>query len=323
MNHEQLTVGIAQIAPVWLNRKATLAKVVQYAQEAASRGCELLAFGEGLVPGYPFWVEHTEGARFNSAVQKEIHAHYLRNGVQIEAGHLDELCAVAAQHEMAIYLGTIERPVDRGGHSLYCSLVFIDQAGAIQSVHRKLMPTYEERLVWSTGDGNGLRVHPVGAFTVGGLNCWENWMPLPRAALYGLGENLHVAVWPGNLRNTRDTTPFLAKEGRSYAIAASSVMRLEDVPDDIPHVNLIREKLTEAASASGIIANGGSCIAAPDGSWIIEPLVDEEQLLVTTLDYGRVLEERQNFDPSGHYSRPDVLRLSVDRARQSVIEVIE
>jgi nitrilase len=109
-------------------------------------------------------------------------------------------------------LGCIERPVDRGGHSLYASLVYIDSDGVIQSVHRKLMPTYEERLTWSPGDGHRLRVHKLGAFTVGGLNCWENWMPLVQASLYGQGEDLHIAIWPGGVHNTHNITRFIAFE---------------------------------------------------------------------------------------------------------------
>ena len=197
-----LTLGLAQIAPVWLDRAATLAKAGSYVEQAAARGCQLVAFGEGMAPGYPFWVELTDGARFNSPLQKEIFAEYAQQAVQLEAGHLDDLRAIAARRGIAIYLGCIERPADRGGHSLYCSLVFIAADGAIGSVHRKLMPTYEERLVWSPGDGHGLRTHALGAFRVGGLNCWENWMPLARTALYAQGEDLHIAVWPGSRRNT-------------------------------------------------------------------------------------------------------------------------
>ena len=119
----------------------------------------------------------------------------MQESVDIEAGDLDSICAVAKENNIAVYLGTIEKASDRGGHSLYCSLVYIDQSGVIQSVHRKLQPTYEERLVWSPGDGNGLRVHQLEEFTVGGLNCWENWMPLSRTALYGQGENLHCLLY--------------------------------------------------------------------------------------------------------------------------------
>ena len=314
---ESLTVGMAQIAPVWLDRDGTLAKILDYTNKAAEAECDLVVFGEGLLPGYPFWIERTNGAEFNSPRQKELHAHYLANAVQIEAGYLDDLCNVARENHLAVYLGIIERPADRGGHSLYPSLVYIDPEGAIQSVHRKLMPTYEERLTWSPGDGHGLRTHPLGAFTVGGLNCWENWIPLARAALYGMGEDLHVAVWPGSASNTRDITRFIAIESRSFVVSVSGLMRVTDIPADTPHRSAI------TADGAETYANGGSCIAGPDGEWIVEPLVDEERLILATLDYNRVREERQNFDPPGHYARPDVLQLTVDRRRQSTIRVVD
>ena len=161
---ETLTVGLAQIAPVWLDRAGTMAKILEQVRAAQDAGCQLVAFGEGLLPGYPFWIERTNGAVFNSPLQKEIHAHYLDQAVQIEAGHLDALCTAAREWGMTVVLGCIERPLDRGGHSLYASLVYIDADGIIRSVHRKLMPTYEERLTWSPGDGNGLRVHKVRRF---------------------------------------------------------------------------------------------------------------------------------------------------------------
>jgi nitrilase len=310
---DELAVGLAQIAPVWLDRQQTLGKILDYTAKAAKEGCQLVAFGEALLPGYPFWLDLTDGARFNSAVQKEIHAHYMEQAVQIECGHLDPLCETAAAHQIAVVLGCIERAADRGGHSLYCSLVYVNPEGRIASVHRKLMPTYEERLTWATGDGHGLRVHQLGNFTVGGLNCWENWMPLVRAALYAQGEDLHVAIWPGNLRNTFDITRFIAKESRSYVISVSGLMRKTDFPSDTPHLQRITDNCPDT------LANGGSCLAGPDGEWIIEPAVDREVLLTTTIDCRRVREERQNFDPSGHYARPDVTQLLVDRQRQSTV----
>jgi len=203
--------------------------------------------------------------------------------------------------------------LDRGGHSLYASLVYINEQGEIKSVHRKLQPTYEERLTWSPGDGNGLRVHPLKAFTVGGLNCWENWMPLPRTALYGQGENLHIAVWPGSDYNTKDITRFIARESRSYVISVSSLMRKEDFPATTPHLDQVLK------NAPDVLGNGGSCIAGPDGEWVMEPVLHKEGLLIETIDFNRVLQERQNFDPVGHYSRPDVTQLSVNRERQSTV----
>ena len=314
---DNLKVGLAQIAPIWLNRELTLAKILEYTNAAGESGCNLVAFGEGLLPGYPFWIERTNGAEFNSPVQKEFHAHNMANAVQIEAGHLDALCKTAKQHNLAVMLGCIERPGDRGGHSLYASLVYIDPTGTIQSIHRKLMPTYEERLTWSIGDGHGLRVHRLGAFTVGGLNCWENWMPLARVALYGQGEDLHVAVWPGGVHNTQDITRFMALEARSCVISISGLMRSSDIPADTPHRSDIN------ADPSEIFANGGSCIAAPDGSWIVEPVVNEERLILATLNHKHVRQERQNFDPAGHYARPDVMQLTVNRQRQSTLNLVD
>lgn len=309
-----LKIAMAQIAPVWLNKKETLKKIESSIIDASKQGVELIVFGEALLPGYPFWLALTGGAEWNTDVNKALHAHYVSNSVCIEKGDLDAVCKLAKAHNMAIYLGIMERPEDRGGHSIYASLVYIDQGGIVQSVHRKLQPTYDERLTWAPGDGNGLQVHPLKAFTVGGLNCWENWMPLPRAALYGLGENLHVAVWPGSDHNTKDITRFIARESRSYVVSVSSLMSRSNFPSDTPYIDEILKKAPET------LANGGSCIAGPDGEWIIEPQLHSEGLIVETIHFNKVLEERQNFDPVGHYSRPDVTKLSVNRERQSTVE---
>ena len=315
MSSNLLKVALAQISPVWLDKEKTIQKIISSIKDAAKQQCELIVFGEALLPGYPFWLSLTGGAEWDTKVNKELHAHYTRNAIQIEAGELDEICKLAAENSIAIYVGIIERAKNRGGHSLYCSLVYISEKGEIKSVHRKLQPTYDERLTWAPGDGNGLKVHELKEFTVGGLNCWENWMPLPRTALYGLGENLHIAVWPGSDHNTKDITRFIARESRSFVISVSSLMSRDDFPRNTPHLEQILEK------APKILANGGSCIAGPDGEWIIEPVVDKEGLIIYTLDFNRVYEERQNFDVVGHYSRPDVTKLIVNRERQQIIEL--
>ncbi|OAV43642.1 carbon-nitrogen hydrolase family protein [Lewinella sp. 4G2] len=309
-----MKVALAQISPVWLNRLATTEKIVQYIHAGAAAGAKLVVFGETILPGYPFWLDGTGGARFDDPVQKDIWAHYATEAVQLERGDLDPITEACKDKKVATVLGIVERPLDRGGQSLYCSLVYVDAAGEIRNVHRKLQPTYEERLVWAPGDGHGLRTFPIEGFQLGGLNCWENWMPLPRAALYGQGETLHVAIWPGNTRNTEILTRFLAREGRSYCISVSGLMRRSDVPPDTPHYQLIADNLPDMP------ADGGSCIANPDGSWLLEPLTGEEGLRYAVLDPLAVVRERQNFDPSGHYSRPDVTRLVVDRKRQGVVK---
>ncbi|BAO76024.1 nitrilase [Winogradskyella sp. PG-2] len=306
---------MAQIAPVWLDKSATLKKIENSIMEAAKENCELIVFGEALLPGYPFWLALTGGAEWDKKVNKELHAHYVSNSICIEKGELDSVCQLAKKNEIAIYLGVMERPTDRGGHSIYASLVYINEEGKVQSVHRKLQPTYDERLTWAPGDGNGLQVHSLKAFTLGGLNCWENWMPLPRTALYGQGENLHIAVWPGSNHNTKDITRFIARESRSYVVSVSSLMSKADFPNGTPHLDTILK------DAPDTLANGGSCIAGPDGEWLIEPVLHKEGLIIQSIDFNRVLEERQNFDPVGHYSRPDVTKLIVNTERQTTVEL--
>jgi nitrilase len=315
MSSNLLKVALAQISPVWLDKEKTIEKIKTSIVDASKQECELIVFGEALLPGYPFWLSLTGGAEWDTKVNKELHAHYARNSIQIEAGELDGICKLAADNNIAVYLGIIERAKNRGGHSLYCSLVYIDQKGEIKSVHRKLQPTYDERLTWAPGDGNGLQVHELKEFTVGGLNCWENWMPLPRTALYGLGENLHIAVWPGSDHNTKDITRFIARESRSFVISVSSLMTRDNFPKNTPHIEKILEKTPD------VLANGGSCIAGPDGEWIVAPVIDREGLIIHTIDFNRVYEERQNFDVVGHYSRPDVTKLMVNRERQQIIDL--
>lgn len=314
MRNDQIKVALAQISPVWLDKKATLEKILATLEDAAKQDAELVVFGEGLLPGYPFWLALTDGAAWNKKEVKELHRHYVLNSVSIEDGDLDVVCAFAKAKSIAIYLGIIERPSDRGGHSIYASMVYINQNGSIESVHRKLQPTYDERLTWSPGDGNGLVTHKLKDFTVSGLNCWENWMPLPRAAMYAQGTNLHVACWPGSDHNTKDITRFIAREGRTFVLSVSSTMFKSDFPENTPHLDLILEKSPD------VLANGGSCIAGPDGEWIIEPQIGKEEIITATLDFNKVLEERQNFDAVGHYSRPDVTQLHVNRERQSTVK---
>lgn len=313
-SQQTLKIGLAQISPIWLQREATIVKVKEYIIKAAKQGCDLVTFGETLIPGYTFWVEPTHGANFQDELQKQVFAHYSEQAIDFERGDLAPLERVCAEYKIACYIGIVERANNRSGHSVYCTLVYIDKTGQIQSTHRKLMPTHEERLVWSIGDGHGLRTHSLGAFTLGGLNCWENWMPLSRTALYAQGEDLHVAVWPGGDHNTHDITRFAAKENRMYVVSVSGLMRKEDIPSDLPFYQDIIDHMPEK------MANGASCVAGPDGEWLLEPQVDIEDLFVVEIDHARVREERSLFDPTGHYSRPDVTRLIVDRKRQSLVE---
>ncbi|MFC0527368.1 carbon-nitrogen hydrolase family protein [Phytohabitans kaempferiae] len=303
-------VAAAQAHPAWLDPAATARKVVRWLEDAAAQDVKLVAFPETFLGGYPFWVELTGGARFNDARQKKAYAEYLGAAVETVGPEITSIVEAARDLGVFVYLGALERATDQARGTVFCSLLAIDPDQGLVGVHRKLMPTHEERLVWGFGDGNGLVVHQSGGLNVGGLNCWENWMPQPRHALYALGEELHVSVWPGHPRNTIDLTRFIALEGRVYSLAANGLISLADVP---PAFSLY-EELAELTTTD--FCTGGSALAAPDGSWLVEPVAHEERLIVGDIDTAKVYAERQNFDPTGHYARPDIFNVRVDRSRR-------
>jgi nitrilase len=305
-----MRIAAAQARPYWLDPSATTKKAVAWLENAAAQQVELVAFPETFLSGYPSWLEHTGGARFDDAMQKRAYAAYLEAAVEVTGPEILLITEAARDLGIFVYLGTIERDVTVGRGTVFCTLVAIDPQAGVVGSHRKLMPTYEERLVWGIGDGNGLRVHQAGAARVGGLNCFENWMPQARHALYAQGEELHVSVWPGNPRNTVDTTRFIAQEGRVFSLAANGLLGLADIPADFP----LRAALEEAGVTD--YCRGGSALAAPDGRWLVEPLADEERLIVADIDLAEVRAERLTMDPTGHYSRPDVFTVDVDRRRR-------
>ena len=308
-----MRVAAAQARPHWLDAGATTRKAVAWIEDAAAQGVQLLAFPETFLSGYPFWLDLTGGAAFDDPRQKRAYAAYLDAAVELGGPEIATLREAAGDLGVFVYMGTTERGAASGRGTVFCTLVAIDPVAGIVSAHRKLMPTYEERLVWGQGDGHGLRVHDLAGMRVGGLNCWENWMPQARNALYAQGEDVHVSVWPGNPRNTADITRFIALEGRVWSLAANGLISLQDVPADFP--------LRDALEAAGVrdYCTGGSAIAAPDGTWHVEPVVGDERLVLADLDPAAVRRERQNFDPTGHYSRPDVFRVDVDRSRRDAV----
>ena len=306
-----IRIAAAQDSPSFLNARATTERAIGWIEEAAAQDVSILAFGETFLPGYPFWLTETGGAEFESLPQKQAYAAYLEAAVTIDGPEVAELRAASKASGVSVIIGIAERSTSGG--SVYATALVIDPDRGVLSAHRKLMPTYEERLVWATGDGHGLRVHTLAGIRVSVLNCWENWMPLARHAMYTQGTQLHVGIWPGSRTNTQDITRFVAREGRVYMLSASNVLHRSDV--DTEHFPL-SDQIPDHASTKGWISNGGSAIASPDGSWVVEPVVEERRLVIGEIDPALVSRERQNFDPTGHYGRPDVFDLRIDRTRR-------
>ena len=312
-----MRMAAANVRPRWGQPDAGAERVAEWIARAGAEGVDLLAFGETHLGGYPFWVSMTDGARWNAPDQKQAFAYYLVAAVELGGPQMRLIAEAAAEHRVFTYLGIVERRSDTARGSTYATLVAIDPEQGIVSAHRKLQPTFEERLVWANGDGNGLRVHPFTTregetVRLGGLNCWENWMPQARLAMYAGGEDVHVSAWPGAVRNTVDITRFIALEGRVFSLAASTILSRSDIPADFPLAQALPD---------GDYNDGGSALAAPDGSWLHEPLAGEERLVISDVDLAMVREERQNFDATGHSSRSDVFDLKVDRRRLSVADL--
>ena len=312
-----ITVAVAQLGGPWLKPAARLTRIIDAAHVAAAEGATLIAYPETYLSGYPFWPSRTQGALFDHPDQKDCYAYYLDAAIELGGREQREMESAASDLGMTMIVGVTERGGAVGRGTAWCTLLTVDPRRGLVGHHRKLVPTYDERLVWGQGDGAGLIAHPVGNAVVGSLNCWENWMPQARTALYAQAETVHVGAWPGSSTLTGDITRFIAVEGRVFSIAASGLITAESIPSDFP----LAEELREASDT--VVFDGGSAIAGPDGKWLIPPVVGEEGVIVADLDLDRVFAERLNFDPTGHYTRPDVFRSVVNRARHETVRFTE
>ena len=295
-----IRVAAIQIAPVFLDKKKTWLKLKEKIVEAKAEGAELVTWGETLIPGYPQWLSPTGGAKWNNPDQKKAYAKYWQESIDLKNSKiLDEMKALAKKNSM-MFMGGI---AERFSGSTYCTLITIGQNGELLGRHRKIKPTFEERLLWADGDREGMKTHDLKDLKVGGLNCWENWLPLARATLHLQEEMLHVAVWPGGSGLTKDISRFIALEGRSYVISVSGMLK----PEDFAHLSEKEFPMKKVMMEhKGFWQNGGSMIVDPTGKTIAGPLSDEEGIIYADIDPLMVIQERQNMDISGHYSRFDL-----------------
>jgi nitrilase len=301
---KRVRVAIAQSAPVYLDKRASLRKVLNLIQQAAKSGARLVAFGETWLPGYPAWLDVCPGAGlWENPCTKDVFAKLRDNSITVPGEEVNALSEAARDLNIAIVIGANER-VDAGPGigTLYNSLLTISEDGRLGNHHRKLVPTYTERLVWGNGDGRGLEAVPTSAGRIGGLICWEHWMPLARMAMHNSGEHIHVAVWPTVHELHQLASRHYAFEGRCFVLAVGLMMPTGDLPHEL------RNDVTSRPGDSRWIEHGGSAIIGPDSQYVIEPVFDREELLVSDLDLTQIDRESMTFDVSGHYARPDLFR---------------
>jgi predicted amidohydrolase len=295
-------VAAVQAAPVFLDLDATLGRLEEWVHRAAAQGATLIAFPETWLPGYPAWIDSApEAAIWGHAGAKAVFQRLWDNAVVVPSPATERLAAAARGAGATLVVGAHER----SGRTLYNTLLVFGPDGALRVHHRKLVPTYTERMIWGHGDGLGLTVADVGRCKVGGLVCWEHWMPLSRQRLHDLGEEVHVALWPGVQEMHQVASRHYAFEGRCFVVAVGSILRVGDMPPELP----VPDKYV--TSAKGLMLAGGSAIIAPNGRYLAGPVYDEETLVVADCDLGEIARESMTLDVSGHYSRPDVLTLVV------------
>lgn len=300
-----LRVACVQAEPVILDGPASLDKALHLAEEAATAGARLIAFPETFVPCYAHW---THSARFEDPIHKRLHARLARNSVRVpeDLGALERLCR---EHDVAVALPVTERVDDTPG-TLWNTMAVFGPDGYVGK-HRKLVATHHERIVYHAGGGDTMRAFEVvldgERVRFGGLLCWNNYMPLARAALYKQGIQVYLAPTADDRAVFQDTLRFIAQEGRVFVVSPSLVQRKSSFPADfeLADTHAWREEEDEWNE------RGGSAILAPDGSYLHEPVYEDERILYADLDLDEVVAARQTFDPMGHYGATDVLELKV------------
>ena len=297
-----VTVACVQAEPVILDRDATIGRIDALAGEAARSGAGLVVLPEAFVPAYPSSVWAKALAGWEDPRAKAAFALLAREAVELPGPAADRLGEIARTHEVWLVTGVTEIDPARPG-TLYNSLLYHAPDGRLVLHHRKLVPTNHERLVWGVGDGRGLEVVDTGAARIGGLICWENYMPLARFALYDAGIEIYIASTADDADAWQATLVHIARESRAFVVAPAHFQRAGGYPESFP----LRAEL----EGIDLIGRGGSAVLAPDGSYLAGPLFDEEGILYAELEPARILEERQRFDAVGHYHRPDIFQLSV------------
>ena len=284
---------------------ANLQRTIELIREAGQHGARLVAFPETWLPGYPSWLDVCRDAGlWDHAPVKAVYRRHFEQSLTVPGAEFEAIARAAAESQIVVVIGIVERVVTGSGQgTLYNSLLTIGADGTLRNHHRKLMPTFTERLVWGPGHAQGVRAVDTDAGRVGGLICWEHWMPLARQALHESGEQIHVAAWPHVKEMNLIASRHYAFEGRCFVLCAGALQRADTLPAELE-----RDPL-RVPSGNSWVLRGGSCIIGPDGGFVHEPVFERETVIYGSIDLGRIAEESMTLDVTGHYARPDCFRL--------------
>ena len=307
-------VAAVQASPAFMDREASLEKARRLVAEAGSNGAQLAVFPETWLPGFPIWIERAPGtALWDHQPAKDAFTRLVANAVEVPGPVVEALCEAAAEAGCGVVMGVNERQGGRLSGTLYNTIVYVGADGRLLGKHRKLIPTYAERLIWGQGDGSTLGAFASSVGRVGGLVCWEHWMPLARHAMHVAGEQVHAALWPEVEEIHQVASRHYAFEARCFVVAVGSVLRRDQVPADL---EIFRG---DEIDPHEYLLAGGSAIIGPDGNYLAGPAATEETILYADLDTSRIAAEHQTFDPVGHYARPDVFGVTINTTPQSYL----
>nr|WP_285860085.1 MULTISPECIES: carbon-nitrogen hydrolase family protein [Paenibacillus] len=313
VRNRHVKVAVIQAAPILFDKQSAMDKISTMTKEAAEQGAELIVFPEVFLPGYPRGLSF--GARVGSRTQggRKDWERYWSSAIDVPGDETKQIGDLAKELGVHLVIGVVERDQEFSTGTLFNTMIYIGPDGELLGKHRKLVPTGSERLLWGRGDGSTLTVIDTPFGRVGGLICWENYMPLARTAMYAQGIDIYVAPTADARDSWQSTIRHIACEGRCFVLSCNQFATKESYPADLAYYPDIEQD-------PEVLSKGGSAIVGPLGEYIAEPLYNQEGILVATLDLSEIVRSRFDFDPVGHYSRPDVFQLIVNDTKQDIVQ---
>jgi len=295
----KVTVGVVQESPVFFNKTATLEKIAAIVSEQSKKGCQLLVFPESFVPGYPRGFDFGAKIGSRTAEGKALYAEYYKHSIALESDEMHFLVELSRKNNCYLVIGITEKQEANG--SLYCSMIYLSPTDGLLGVHRKIKPTGTERLVWAEDDGTSLQTFHTAIGKLGGLICWENYMPLARMSMYQKGVQIYLAPTADSREEWTATMKHIALEGRCYVLGCNQYFTKSMYPEQYK---------TLVTNEPEALCPGGSLIVSPQGKVLQGPLFGEAGVLTATLDLEAITNAKMDFDANGHYNRPDIFKFN-------------